>query len=44
MISDRVVEIRTFNAGESSVIGNLKEGLYIIRLENGESFKIIKKE
>ena len=36
--------VRTFDAGESSVIENLKEGLYIIRLENNESFKIIKRK
>ena len=36
--------VKRFDAGESSVIETLKEGIYIIRLENGESFKIIKKK
>ena len=36
--------VKAFNAGEASVIEDLKEGIYIILLGNNESIKIIKKK
>lgn len=36
--------VKSFEAGEAALIDQLKEGVYIIRLENNEAIKIVKRD